>query len=92
VIPIEFALLFLYSIFMKNIPIESLHTTPLGEVRIKRNLGLNTDDVVTWCKSATANAKEITRKGKNWYVYGNVFVLTINAHSNTIITAHKHQS
>ncbi len=31
--------------------LEKLHTTELGVVRIKRNLGLETDDVVAWCKN-----------------------------------------
>ena len=75
---------------MANIPTELLHTTVLGEERIRRNLGLKTNDVVAWCKSAVSNAgkESIIRKGKNWYVYGDGYVLTINAHSYTIITAH----
>lgn len=28
-----------------------LHTTDLGVIRIKRNLSLDSDDVVEWCKS-----------------------------------------
>jgi hypothetical protein len=81
----------LYDKIMMDIPIESLHTTALGEKRIKRNLGLETNDVVAWCKSAVAGAdkESLVRKGKNWYVYGNDYVLTVNAHSNTVITAHK---
>jgi hypothetical protein len=76
---------------MINIPIELLHTTLLGKERIRRNLGLKTDNIVEWCKSSVSNAnnESIIRKGKNWYVYGDGYVLTINAHSNTIITAHK---
>ena len=27
-----------------------IHTNPLGIVRIKKNLQLETDDVVNWCK------------------------------------------
>lgn len=73
--------------------VSQLHTTALGEVRIKRNLSLVTDDVVGWCKEAVriygADASRVERRGKNWYVSGNDFVLTINAHSHTIITAHK---
>ena len=66
-----------------------LHTTELGVVRIKKNLSLDTDDVVTWCKQKTKSADNIIRKGKNWYVYVDGYILTINAHSYTIITAHK---
>jgi len=71
-----------------------LRTTPLGVERIKNNLGLNTSDVVDWCKQAVRHAGHdaIQRKGKNWYVYGNGYVLTINANSHTIITAHRKKS
>lgn len=31
----------------------------------------------------------IIGQGKNWYAYGKGVTITINAHSNTIITAHK---
>jgi hypothetical protein len=73
------------------IDIEKLHTTPMGIDRIQRNLGFDVEDVVTWCKEAVrkAVASAIEHHGKNWYVTGNGFVLTINAHSHTIITAHK---
>lgn len=30
--------------------LDKLHTTELGAVRIKRNLSLDTDHVVEWCK------------------------------------------
>ena len=74
---------------MENIA--KIHTTELGIERIKRNLGLSTDDVVDWCKQKIENAVEINRKGKNWYVYTDQSVITINAHSYTIITAHKYK-
>ena len=32
--------------------LEKLHTTTLGVERIKRNLQLDTDNVVAWCKQA----------------------------------------
>ena len=68
--------------------LERLHTTPLGEVRIKRNLALEVKDVVLWCRQKTTTADLIERKGKNWYVHTGSTVITINAHSFTIITAH----
>lgn len=72
---------------LKNL--DKLHTTELGVERIKRNLSLDTDDVVSWCKAKTNSASAaITRKGKNWYVNVENYVLTINAYSYTIITAH----
>jgi hypothetical protein len=72
---------------IKNIGL--LHTTELGVERIKRNLGLTTDDVVSWCKQNILAAENIQRKGKNWYIYTDKSILTVNAHSYTIITAHK---
>lgn len=69
--------------------LDKLHTTPLGAKRIKHNLNLQTDDVVSWCKEATRNADIIFGSGKNWYVYKSGVAITINAYSYTIITAHK---
>lgn len=85
--------------------LEKLHTTELGVARIKRNLGLMTDDVIGWCKntilSAAKNIEEksggndgksankIFRQGKNWYIKTDGCTITVNAHSYTVITAHK---
>ena len=69
--------------------INKIHTTGLGVERIKRNLDLQTDDVVNWCKQQIEQADEIIRKGKNLYVYTDNSVITVNAHSYTIITAQK---
>ncbi len=73
---------------LKNL--DKLHTTELGVERIKTNLSLDKEDVVGWCKTKinSANA-DITRNGKNWYVRVDNYILTINAYSYTIITAHK---
>ena len=38
--------------------LEKLHTTELGVVRIKRNLGLMTYDVICWCKNAILTAEK----------------------------------
>lgn len=59
-------------------------------MRIKRNLSLDTENVVEWCrdKIASDNAS-VLRKGKNWYVRAEGCVFTINAYSYTIITAHE---
>ena len=69
--------------------IDKLHTTPMGAERIKRNLNLQIDNIATWCEEAIESADVITGQGKNWCVYGGGMVITINAHSFTIITAHK---
>lgn len=70
--------------------IEKIHTTPMGVERIKKNLNLQTDDVVEYCKKIVASPKsKIERTGKNWYIFADASVITINAYSYTIITAHK---
>jgi hypothetical protein len=72
---------------MTKIDVNKLHTTELGKVRIKRNIGLEINEIIAWCKQTELN--NIEQKGKNWYVYSDDFVLTINVKSHTIITAHK---
>ena len=70
--------------------LDKLHTTELGVVRIKRNLCLDTDEVVEWCKAKINSVNAvITKNGKNWYVNVDNCIITINAFSYTIITAHK---
>ena len=72
--------------------IEKLHTTPMGVDRIRRNLSLGDEvkDVVAWChQKILDNRANITRQGKNWYVRIEGCVITVNAYSFTIITAHK---
>ena len=68
---------------------DKIHTTELGVLRVKRNLELETNDVVKGCKNKIKKENQIYKKGKNWYVSGKGFIITINAHSYTIITAHK---
>ncbi|MDF2908809.1 MAG: hypothetical protein K0R34_4130, partial [Herbinix sp.] len=65
--------------------LDRLHTTQLGVQRIRNNLSLDIPDVITWCKQNIEHSNTIIRKGKNWYVHIDNFVLTINAHSFTII-------
>jgi len=72
--------------------LDRLHTTELGVLRIKRNLALDTVDVISWCKDRCKTADSIIRKGKNYYVYIDNSIITINAHSFTIITAHKEKT
>jgi len=70
--------------------LDKLHTTELGVVRIKRNLSLETDNVVEWCRNKIKSPSAIiTRNGKNWYVNVENCIITVNAYSFTIITAHK---
>ena len=70
--------------------LDRLHTTDLGIERIKRNLALNVNHVVSWCKEKVKNPNScITKEGKNWYVEVDNCKITINSYSYTIITAHR---
>jgi len=70
--------------------INQLHTTTSGVGRIKNNLRIETADVVSWCKEKIQRPDAVIEKrGKNWYVLVEGCIFTVNAHSYTIITAHK---
>lgn len=70
--------------------LDRLHSTPRGIERIKKNLGHTEEDVISWSKMKISSPNcNIERKGKNWYAKVEEYIFTINAHSYTIITAHK---
>lgn len=60
--------------FISNM--DRIHSTSLGILRIKRNLQLETEDTINYCK-------------KNWYCEIENIKITINTFSYTIITAHQ---
>ena len=69
--------------------IEKVHTTKLGIDRIKKNLKIDTDDVVEWCKNKVLDQNcNIYKQGKDWYCEIDNIEITINSYSYTIITAH----
>lgn len=69
--------------------IERIHSTSMGKNRIKRNLYLECEPV-EWCKAAILCPEAvIERKGKNYYITAKGAVITVNAGSYTIITAHR---
>ena len=69
--------------------IDKVHTTEMGIERIKKNLKLDTNNVVEFCKNKILDNKcSIYKKGKNWYCEINNMKITINSYSYTIITAH----
>ena len=78
---------------MKNLLIENinrLHTTDSGADRIRKNLGLGNIDAVECCRKKILDANSVIEKhGKNWYIHSDGYVITVNASSYTIITAHK---
>lgn len=70
--------------------LDNLHTTAMGAERIKRNLALDTDDIIGWCRGRISDSNTvITRQGKNWYVAADNCEITVNARSYTVITAHR---
>lgn len=71
--------------------IDKIHTTELGKERIIKNLNLciPLENAVDFCISKIKDSKcKITRLGKNWYCKIDNIIITINAYSYTIITAH----
>ena len=69
--------------------IDKLHTTEIGIDRIKRNLKINTENVVKYCKEKILdNNFNIYKQGKNWYCEVDNIIITVNSYSYTIITAH----
>ena len=69
--------------------ISKVDTTEMGIDRIKKNLKLNTNDVVEFCKNKILDKNcNIYKQGKNWYCEIDNIKITINSYSYTIITAH----
>ncbi len=69
--------------------IDKIHTTEMGVDRIKKNLKLNTNDVVEFCKNKILDKNcNIYKQGKNWYCEIDNIKITIKSYSYTIITAH----
>ncbi|MBR2704361.1 MAG: DUF3781 domain-containing protein [Clostridia bacterium] len=69
--------------------INKVHTTEMGVDRIKKNLKINNNDVVKYCKEKILdNRCNIYKKGKNFYCEIDNIIITINSFSYTIITAH----
>ena len=69
--------------------LDKVHTTQGGIERMSRNMNLPKDEVVGWCKERILRADSLIRKGKNWYVGHGDVMITVNASSYTIITAHE---
>ena len=70
--------------------LDKIHTTPMGEGRIKRNLDVDAEDVLKFCMEKIKDSNSAAyKKGKNYYVEIDDMSFTINSSSFTIITAHK---
>ena len=69
--------------------VDKIHTTERGIERIRKNLKIDTDDVVQYCVNKILDERcVIYKQGKNWYCEIDTITITINASSFTIITAH----
>lgn len=70
--------------------IDKLHTTEMGAGRIKKNLQIEAEDIVSWCRTRILEEDaKIERRGKNRYAIVDGWRITVHAHSYTIITAHR---
>ncbi len=59
--------------------INKIHTTEMGVDRIKKNLQLDTNDVIEYCKNKILDKSCIIYKqGKNWYCEIDDVKITIN--------------
>lgn len=74
-------------ILLQNI--DKIHTTKMGIERIRKNLKINTIDVVSYCREKILSSNcNIYKQGKNWYCEIDSVRITVNSYSYTIITAH----
>lgn len=74
-------------ILLENV--EKIHTTEMGIGRIQKNLGID-EEPVNYCISKLKQDNSVvTKEGKNYYVNVDDCIITVNAGSFTIITAHK---
>ena len=70
--------------------LDKIHTTYLGIDRIKKNLKLDSIDVIDYIKKLIIDDRAISYKnGKNYYVEIDNSIITINSYNYCIITAHK---
>lgn len=71
---------------IKNI--DKIHTTEMGRERIKKNIGINREDIVEYCINKILDKNSnIYKKGKNYYCEVDNIKITVNSYSYTIITA-----
>lgn len=74
-------------ILLENV--DKIHTTEMGIGRIQKNLGID-EEPVNYCISKLKQDNSVvTKEGKNYYVNVDDCIITVNAGSFTIITAHK---
>ena len=76
-------------ILMYKIELTEVIKNEMGIDRIRKNLKIDTKDVVVYCKNKVMDKNcNIYKQGKNWYCEVDNIKITINSYSYTIITAH----
>ncbi|MDD3219403.1 MAG: DUF3781 domain-containing protein [Lachnospiraceae bacterium] len=72
--------------------LDKVHTTEMGIERIKRNLSLDTDDVVEWCKDKIkSSSADIRRNGKNSECNRNSYLTNAEIYVRAITGGYKWQ-
>ena len=67
---------------LNKLQIDRVHTIKMGIDRIKKNLKLDTNDVVGYCKNVIIDKnRNIYKQGNNWYCEINDIKITINSYS-----------
>ena len=70
-------------------PYCSIKLPPCQPTDRRKNLKIDTADVVGYCKNKVLDKNcNIYKQGKNWYCEVENIKITINSNSYTIITAH----
>ena len=70
--------------------IKKIHTTELGNKRIKKNLKIANVDIINYLKEIIKSDECIIyKKGKNYYCETADIIITINSYNFCVITAHR---
>lgn len=68
--------------------LDKIHTTKLGIERVRKNLKIDDIDIIKFIvEKINLENSEVRKQGKNYYVYVDNYVFTINSSSYTVITA-----
>lgn len=68
--------------------IQQIHTTELGLIRIQKGIGFNPKECINMIREIISYQDTIVEKiGKNFYVYYNNMIITINSYNFCVITA-----
>lgn len=70
--------------------LDKLSSTKLGLQRVRKNISLESEEVIQFCKEKIEKeVAKIEKVGKNYYIKIDSVEITVNANTFTIIAAHK---